>query len=95
MLIYLPFSIWISSLNRSAGVTINCKDKTINLILTAGSSMMADDRQEIISHYLSWTVLRQERLKIKAFQGEGHVRPNFRGKHKFMSKSFEMNAQDL
>lgn len=76
-------------------MNISRKDKTINLILTAGSSMMADDRQEIISHYLNWTVLCKERLKIKAFQGKGHMRPNFCGKHKFMSKSLEMNAQDL
>lgn len=76
-------------------MNINYRDRTINLILTAGSSMMADDRQKIISHNLSWTVLCKERLKIKAFQGKGHVGPNFSGKHKFMSKSFEMNAQYL
>lgn len=76
-------------------MSIKLKCKAINLLLTAGSSMMANDRQEIISHYLSWTVLCKERLKIKVFQGKRHVGPNFRGKHKLMSKSFQMNAQYL
>ena len=75
---------------RQVVQSVNCY-----LLLTACGAMVTDDGQQVVSGDLGEAILGQERLEVESLQWEGHVTVDLEGVHHLMTKTLQVNAQNL
>lgn len=63
--------------------------------LTAGSAVVTDDWQQVVVGGLGGTVFGEEGLQVQALQREGDVGADLGGEHQLVSKSLQVDAEDL
>lgn len=57
--------------------------------------MVTNDRQQIVSGDLGWTLFGQERSHVEALQWEGDVAADLERIHDLVPEAFQVNAQNL
>lgn len=63
--------------------------------LTAGSAVVTDDWQQVVVGGLGGAVFGEEGLQVQALQREGDVGADLGGEHQLVSKSLQVDAEDL
>lgn len=77
---------------RGAGI---CQGESQMGQLTAGSAVVTDDWQQVVVGGLGGAVFGQEGLQVQALQREGDVGADLGGEHQLVSKSLQVDTEDL